>query len=269
MTPERNKMRKMEAKERDRERKREQRSKLTVEQLDQLRLKEKVRIQTRRNNMCQTEKEKVKEKDKKRKSLKFWKTRRKARCVKEIKQIDGALRKRLLRSMLSEEDKIKSRKKAKVEMALGRKKGFLRKYKQRTKRDPNRLIIWRDFFKTFDIEFLKSETPKKKHLYNELNVLKKEIRKMEGRERQEYQRAHMFDNMPTWTGRNFKQKGKEATEKFVSKKISKMRTHRKKIKERIENYEELRKISVQSRSNGSDSDSDSDNVSEGGIDVYL
>ena len=85
----------------------------------------------------------VKEKDKKRKSLKFWKTRRKARCVKEIKQIDGALRKRLLRSMLSEEDKIKSRKKAKVEMALGRKNGFLRKYKQRTKRDPNRLNMER------------------------------------------------------------------------------------------------------------------------------
>lgn len=265
----------MEARERDRERKREQRSKLTVEQLDEVRLKEKVRIQTRRNNMCQTEKEKVKEKDKKRKSLKFWKTRRKARCVKEIKKIDGALRKRFFRSMLSEENKIKSRKKAKVEMASGRKNGFLRKYKQRTKRNPNRLIIWRDFFKTFDIEFLKSETPKKKHLYNELNVLKKETRKMEDRERQEYQRAHMFDNMPTWTGRNFKQKGNETTEKFVTKKISKMRKHRKKIKEKIENYEELRKKSDQSSYYGRDDtvdyeDSDSDNVSEhGGIDVYL
>ena len=85
----------------------------------------------------------------------------------------------------------------------------------------------------------------------------------------------MFDYMPTWTGRNFKKKGNETTEKFVSKRISKMRKHRKKIKERIENYEELRKISGQSSSNGRDDsvdyeDSDSDIVSEhGGIDVYL
>ena len=61
-----------------------------------------------------------------------------------LNKIDESLKKRLSRSLLSDKDRKKSRERARIEMASSRKNGFLRrrKYKQRTKRDPNKITIW-------------------------------------------------------------------------------------------------------------------------------
>ena len=76
---------------------------------------------------------KVRAKDRERKSCEFKKAkkRRNRDIVNEIKRINESLRKRLIRSLLSDEDRKKSRDKARIEMASSRKNGFLRrKYKQ-------------------------------------------------------------------------------------------------------------------------------------------
>ena len=253
---------KIKARERDRQRKRDKRSRLTDDELNKLRIKEKVRIQKRRKNMSQAKKDKEKEKDRSRKSNKFvmLKKRRIAKHIKEIKSIEKVLRMRSLRSLVSEEDKRKSRHKAKVEMALGRKNGLVRKYKQRAKRDPNDLKIWGDFLRPGNLENFISDTPKLKKLHKKLKVLKKQFIAMENKE---WQEAHKFDGMPTWTpGRFFKQKEVGEVEESVNKNLINMRKHRKKIKEKIEDYDKLRQRSGQS--SDSDSESESDGVSEHG-----
>ena len=265
---------KEEAKERDRERKREKRSQLTPDQQDQVRLLDRERWHKRRKNMSSIEVEKVRAKDRERKSCEFVKAkkRRNRDIVNEIKRINESLRKRLIRSLLSDEDRKKSRDKARIEMASSRKNGFLRrKYKQRTKRDPNKITLWKNFFRKVNLDLFICENPRLKSLHNKLNSMNKEVKEMEDKRRQE---AQMYARMPTWTpGREFKQKLEES--RGVCQKIKNMRKHRKKIKEVIKDYEKLRKtLGQESNYDSSSTDdfdgwSDSDHASEhGDIDVY-
>lgn len=217
--------------------------------------------------MSQAEKDKVRAKDRERKSCEFVKEKagRNKKLIKEIKKIDTLLKVRLCRSLQSEEDRIKFRNKAKVQMSSRRKNGYLRKYKQRTKRDAKEIQIWRDFFRRVNLDLFICETPRLLSLHKKLNSMKKEIRAMENKERQE---AQMYARMAKWTpGRAFKQKLEES--RGVCKKIMDMRKHRKKIKEVIKDYEKLRKSSCQAESWSTDAESDDDDVSENGdIDIY-
>ena len=242
---------KEEAKERDRERKREKRSQLTPDQQDQVRLLDRERWHKRRKNMSSIEVEKVRAKDRERKSCEFVKAkkRRNRDIVNEIKRINESLRKRLIRSLLSDEDRKKSRDKARIEMTSSRKNVFLRrKYKQRTKRDPNKITIWKNFFKKVNLDLFICENPRLKSLHNKLSSMNKEVKEVENKRRQE---AQMYALIPTWTpGRKFKQKLEES--RGVCQKIKNVRKHRNKIKEVIKDYEKLRK------SLGQESDFDGD-----------
>ena len=161
MRTERNKERLIEARERDRERKREKRDQLTDEQLDQVRTSEKQRFQIRRKAMSICKKEEEKEKDRNRKSYWFTqaKKKRNREILKEIKKIETVIRVRKLRAQNSEEDKLILRKEARGKMTVGRKNGFLNKYKQRDKRAGNDLQIWKDFFRTTNLDLLSSSGP--------------------------------------------------------------------------------------------------------------
>ena len=242
----------------DRIRKWVKRRQMTSDQQDQVRLSDRERWHKKRKNMTQIEKEKVRAKDRDRKK------RRNRGIVKEVKKIEEVLRIRKFRSLLSEEEKIKLRDKAKVEMASNRKNGSLMKYKQtRTRRDRNRILILRDFLDKINYE---SETPKLKCLNKKLKSWNDEVKAMEYQKRQ---KARMYERMGTFSmGRAYKRKQEEP----VTQKSINMRKHRKKIKEVIKDYEKLRKTSGQVsyfESSSSDTESDSDNVNEGGdIDVY-
>ena len=138
---------KMERKKRDRERQRERRDHLTSEQMDVVRTSDRERKKLNRQKMSKKDKEKVKETDRNRKSCKYKKAVKEEnkKRLKEIKNIDKVLRMRTLRSKLSAEQQSRLQNKAKVNMSAGRKNGFVRKYKQREKRDKNHLNIWKKF----------------------------------------------------------------------------------------------------------------------------
>ena len=66
---------------------------------------------------------------------------------KEMKKIEEVIRKRKFRTLLSEKEKNIVRMNSRIAMALCRKNGSLSAYKQRKKRDPIDVNVWRNFFK--------------------------------------------------------------------------------------------------------------------------
>ena len=147
----------MRARERDRERKK--RNLLTPSQLARVNFLEKTNKKKLRKNMSETEKERVKEKDRMRKISDKKLKKLNLEKIKEICRINTLLRVRKLRSQLSEKEKQVVRDKAREGMALKREKGFLGKYKQRKKRDPNYLNIWRNFFRHINLDLFIMGTP--------------------------------------------------------------------------------------------------------------
>ena len=102
---------------------------------------------------------------------------------------------RTLRSKLSAEQQSRLQNKAKVNMSAGRRNGFVRKYKQREKRDKNHLNIWKKFLKTINLDLFEMAKPKLVNIHIRLNKLAYEVKMMENRRREE---AHLRSRMPTW-----------------------------------------------------------------------
>ena len=137
-------------------------------------------------------------------------------------------------------------------MSLGRKRGFLGKYKHRTKRDPNYLNIWRKFLKGVNLDMFILYNPKLKKTHDQLKALKKQIREME-KKKEDHEQLHRM--MPTWNPKRVKENN---CEKGTVKTFVKMRKHRQKIKEKISlNYDRC-----------VDSDTDSDDSYHEVNDLY-
>lgn len=216
---------KMEARERDRERKR--RDQLTSDQLEHVRKRERIYKESIRQNMTEGEKQKEREKRKSRYEPKNLKKRRNLKNLKEMKNIEQVIRMRKLRSLLSEKEKDIKKLNSRVRMATGRKNGFLRVYKQRKKRDPNDLYVWRDFFEhDIYVDLFLETNSNKKHIKEKLRSVQRQIRDLENKKRAE---AHMKSRMKAWKGWSVNKK-----EEVCSKNSLKMRKHRVKIKEKIE-----------------------------------
>ncbi len=178
---------KIKARERDRERKR--RDQLTPSQLTRVRYLDKENKKVRRKILSETEKDKH------------------FNEIKELNRIKTLLRVRKLRSNLSEAEKQVLRDSAREKMSWGRKKGFLKKYKHRKKRDPNHLVIWKNYFRSVNpygiivndaVDLFIMEHPKLKNTHEELKVLSKQVREMENKSREE---AHRYRRMRPWNPR--------------------------------------------------------------------
>lgn len=184
---------KMKARERDRERKR--RDQLTPSQLTRVRYLDKENKKVRRKILSETEKDKH------------------FNEIKELNRIKTLLRVRKLRSNLSEADKQVLRERAREKMSWGRKKGFLKKYKHRKKRDSHHLVIWKNYLRSVSpygiimndpVDWFIKENPKLKNTHEELKVISKQIKEMENKSREE---AHRHSRMRPWNPRpSFKKK---------------------------------------------------------------
>ena len=231
---------KMEARERDRERKR--RSQLTSNQLDNVRSTERKYQQNKRDKMTEIEKRKAREiRNEKNISVK----KRNLQSLKELKNIEKSLRMRNRRSLLSEDEKNIFKHNAKVGMALGRRQGFLRTYKQRKKHPKNNLEIWKNFLNSHNLDLFMMENPKIHHVHEKLLAMQIQVRDDDYKRRE---KAHMLKMMKTWKGRSVNKK--EDCQEVV-KSIIKMRKHRKQLKEKIN-------IDFKSMKSEFDSDMDSD-----------
>ena len=246
---------KMERKRRDSERKR--RDQLTSIQLEHVRSTERKRMKKRRQFMSNAEKDKVKEQDRNRKSCRYRKAckLRNKKNLQEIRNIDKVLRMRNLRSLLSEEETTRLRTNAKVTMSSLRKNGFVKKYKQREKRDKNYLIIWKKFLNTINLDLFMMNNPRLKNLHIKLNKIEKEVKEMENKRREE---AHLAAIMPTWKSMKRDGKNLKNLEEMVNKNMKKMRKHRKEIKLEIKDYEKSRRCSGLDKFDNEESDSDTD-----------
>ena len=194
---------KMEAQKRDRERKR--RDKLTPEQLKRVRSTERNYKHFKRWNMSETEQQKAREARKKRYTPTVSKKRDNLKKLKEMRNIEKALRMRRLRSLLSEKEKNIKRTNAKVAMALCRKDGYLRSYKQRKRREKNDLDIWRNFLNhDVYIDLFLETNSKNKKVVERLTSVHKQIRDHDTFKRQ-LARAKNY-RMSCWTGRSNKKK---------------------------------------------------------------
>ena len=151
---------KIKVRKRDSERKR--RDQLTSSQHARVKFLDKKNKKKFRKNMSEKEREKVKEKDRIRKGINTRWKQFNLRRIKEICRINTLLRVRKYRSKLSVKDKQIARDGAKKDMSLGRKRGFLGKYKHRSKRDPNYLNIWRNFLKDVNLDLFIMYNPKLK-----------------------------------------------------------------------------------------------------------
>ena len=244
---------KMEARKRDRERKK--RNQLTENQLDRVRSTERKYQQSRRDEMTENEKRKSREIRNKKKE---WKKKRDGqKTLKKIKNIEKAIRMRRCRSLLSEEEKTDARHIAKVRMASRRRNGLLRSYKQRQKLAEKNIDIWRNFFSSFNLDIFIWAYPNLKHHYKKLKALQTQVRYAESEEIKTQLYGNGFGG--SW---NMKMDKKEQTNEVVNKNTAAMRKHRKKIKEKIEDYDKLRQRSGQSKFIDSDCESESDGVSE-------
>ena len=181
---------KAKARERDRERKR--RDQLTPSQLAQVRFLDKENKKRRRKKKNMIKNDKL---------LHFHE-------IKEIKRIKTLLRVREQRSKLSEEEKQGVRDRARDIMSRGRKEGFLRKYKQRRKRDKNHLVIWKNYFKSVNLDLFMMDHPNMKNTHEELKVWSKQVKEMENKKREE---AFRNSRMQTWNPRTAFKKREEAS----------------------------------------------------------
>ena len=158
--------------------------------------------------------------------------------LQEIKNIDKVLRMRKLRSLLSEEEKKRLRTNAKVTMSALRKNVFVKKYKQREKRDKNYLNIWKKFLHTINLDLFMMDNPRLKNLPLKLNKIVKEVKEMENKRREE---AHLAARMPTWKSMKKDKNNLKNLEEMVNNNMKKMRKHRKEIKLEIKDYEKFSK----------------------------
>ena len=216
---------KLEARERDRERKR--RDQLTSEQLEHVRKRERIYKKHRRQNMNDIDKAKEKENRKRKYEPRNLKKKRNVENLKEMKNIEQVIRMRKFRSLLSEKEKHNKKFNSKVGMALGRKNGFLRVYKQRKKRNKNDLYVWKDFFEyNIFVDLFLETNSKKSDIKEKLTSIQRKIRDFENKRRAE---AHMQSRMTVWKGWSLSNK-----EEVCSKNGLKMRKHRGKIKKKIQ-----------------------------------
>ena len=191
---------KMEARERDRERKR--RDQLSADKLESVRLQDKNYKKLWRQNMTETEKQKTKEARKSRYKPKNLKKKRNLKNLKEMKKIEEVIRKRKFRTLLSEKEKNIVRMNSRIAMALCRKNGSLSAYKQRKKRDPIDVNVWRNFFKNDIFVDLFMETNSKKEKVREkLKSVKRQIRDFENKERQKEEWDRLWKGR-VWKGRS-------------------------------------------------------------------
>ena len=190
---------KLEAQKRDRERKR--RDQLTSEQLECVRSTERNYKKLKRQNMTETEKQEARKARKKKFTPTVSKKRKNLSKLKEMRNIEKALRMRKLRSLLSEKENELRRNNAKVGMALGRKNGSLRAYKQRKRRERNDLDVWRHFLK-HDVQidlFLETNSENKK-VVEKITSVHRQIR-----DQIQLSRAKNY-RMSYWTGRSYNKK---------------------------------------------------------------
>ena len=166
-----------------------------------------------------------------------------------MKKIEEVIRKRKFRTLLSEKEKNIVKLNSRVAMALYRKKGSLSAYKQRKKRDPIDVNVWRNFFKNDIFVDLFMETNRKKEKVREkLKSVKRQIRDFENEERQKEE----WDRL--WKGRVWKGKSLIKEEETHSKDNVRIRKHRTKIKEKIIIEEEIESKNDQSSSEETDDD---------------
>ena len=146
-----------------------------------------------------------------------------------MKNIEQVLRMRKFRSLLSEKQKNILKMNSKIGMALGRKNGSLRTYKQRKKRDQIDLNVWRNFFKNDIFVDLFMETNiKKEKVREKLKSVKRQIRDFENQRRQEEQMRRLFKGR-VWTGRVWKKSSLIKEKEKCSQDNERIRKYRTKI----------------------------------------
>ena len=238
---------KIEARERDRNRKR--RDQLSSDKLESIRLQDRNYKKLRRQNMTDTEKQKARET---RNNKNNPKKKRNLKNLKEMKKIEEVIRIRKFRTLLSEKEKNIVKMNSRVGMALCRKNGSLRAYKQRKKRDLIDLNVWRKFFKNDVFVDLFMETNSKKEKVREkLKSVKRQIRDFENKKMQEEQ----WDRL--WKGRVWKGRSLNKEEETYSKDNVRTRKYRTKIKQKI-----IINESCDSKSSDEETDDDDEDNSD-------